>query len=76
VFAQQDYNWNEIDIVIENKYSNRIYVGPGYFRLYLSSLPTNENAQMTGCVLKGWTNIGDRSGGKLGGTSSVLNQAV
>jgi hypothetical protein len=45
VFADSGYVWNEIDIVVENNCKERIYVQPGYFRLYIGPRPTTEGAQ-------------------------------
>lgn len=45
VFADSGYYWNEIDIVVENNCEERIYVQPGYFRLYIGPRPTTEGAQ-------------------------------
>ena len=76
MFAQSGYWWNEIDIVIENKCTDRLYIRPGTFRLYLSSQPSTENAQeylpttrgleyQPNRLTAGWLEPGDKTSGRL-----------
>jgi len=76
VFAQQNHWWNEMDIVIENKCDERIYIEPGHFRLNLSSSqsvasaggyrPTRSGMEYQQDRLSGgWFEPGDRVSGRL-----------
>jgi hypothetical protein len=43
-FSSPGYEWNAIDMVLENHCGERVYVAPAEFRLYVTTQPATANA--------------------------------
>lgn len=79
VFApnhMQGYTWHEMDIMIENRCNEAVYIDPGRFSLYLSSKPSPDDAQrllpttlgreyQTERLASGWLQPATKASGRL-----------